>query len=590
METSGRKTFQSIMGALSRRKGAIAIGVVVAVFVGARAFSDTLEAIAHGASVDAIMTLVMSAIVIVGGIALVFFFKSYFSYYATHDYDPPFGTAPSMQEHYDKYYLSGKVRLNAFGEMVPAEDPSEPKRNVFGGTLQAGADEATPDSPTGTEEVRSPSAPDGQAPDNHARPRAKTTKTTQAPKASTAARPPRTTAKVRKAARQGTKRKVFQAPQQGKALDSQVEVGPLLSADGRLPTPRELFDAMGAYVIGQEEARRTLAVAVYNHYKRTLADWQPTTGVEIAKSNIMLLGPTGTGKTLMVQTLARILDVPLAIADATTLTDAGYIGEDVESILARLIQQAGSVEAASLGIVYIDEVDKLAKRSAGSSFSQSADPSGEGVQQGLLKLLEGSTALVPPLGGRSNLFQRNNQLDTTNILFICGGAFVGLEDIVRQRISNRSIGFFADSSEIEVPDDLLSHVEPQDLYRFGLIPELVGRIPIVTHTKALTPEAMVQILTEPRNALVRQFQELFAFDGIRLTFEPEALTAIGELSLERQTGARGLRSIVEEILREPMFELPGRTDVVEVVVSEETVREGATPRYVMRDEEMAIGA
>ena len=571
--TDGRKTFQKIMAALTSHKLAVALGLFVGLLLLARAFSDTLEAFAAGLTVDAVMTWVMTAVVVVGTIGLVFYYRSYFAYFKDHAYDPPFGTAPTMQEHYDKYYLSGEMRLNAYGEMVPADKrpvPAAPRDNAGD----------RPHATTGPKAGAASAPKEQQASTGRPQEAAATPRRSPLRAQAQSGTATRSKASARPAQGKGGKRKVFAAPQAGKALDTQVEVGPSLRADGSLPTPRELFDAMGAYVIGQEDARRTLSVAVYNHYKRTLVDWRPSGDVEIAKSNIMLLGPTGTGKTLMVQTLARILDVPLVIADATTLTDAGYVGEDVESILARLIQQAKSAEAAELGIVYIDEIDKIAKSPGTGPFAAHGDPSGEGVQQALLKLLEGSNASVPPLGGRSNLFQKNTQLDTTNILFICGGAFVGLDEIVSKRVGNRSIGFAATGgtgAELE-SDEALAQVEPQDLYRFGLIPELVGRIPVITYTKALTVDAMVRILTEPRNAIVRQYQELFAFDGIELVFEEDALRAIGAAALERQTGARGLRSICERILRDPMFELPGTSDVRRVVVHEGCVTKGEPVR------------
>jgi len=301
----------------------------------------------------------------------------------------------------------------------------------------------------------------------------------------------------------------------------------------------------------------------------------------------LLLGPTGTGKTLMVQTLARILDVPLAIADATTLTDAGYVGEDVESILARLIQAAGSVDAAQLGIVYIDEIDKIARSTSGNfAHNSNLDPSGEGVQQALLKLLEGAMTTVPPLGGRTSLFQKINQLDTTNVLFICGGAFVGLTDIVRKRTQGRSVGFMATDVGMESldDDDLLALVEPQDLHRFGLIPELVGRIPVTTFTRQLDVDAMVRILTEPKNAITRQYQELLAYDGVELKFDTEALAAIGQLALDRGTGARGLRSICEKVLLDVMFEIPSRKDVKQVIIHASCVTDGEKPEYVLHEE------
>ncbi len=501
-------------------------------------------------SVDSVMSVVMAVVTIVGLVAATVYLRHFYRYFNTHTYDPPFGKAPSMPEHYERHYEGKQLRLNAFGGVSPMDDTSVPRSSQS--VRKANAGRTVPSAAGGTSTTGSASP---------------------APQVATAPKP-------RKSAKR--KRRVFAAPQAGKAIDTQVEIGPSLNEEGRLPTPREIYDAMGAYVIGQEEARRTLAVAVYNHYKRTTDSWTPSDNVEIAKSNILLLGPTGTGKTLMVQTLARILDVPLAIADATTLTDAGYVGQDVESVLARLIQSAGSPEAAQLGIVYIDEIDKIAKTSSPGGYATAKDPSGEGVQQSLLKLLEGSVSSVPPLGGRTNLFQKDTQLDTTHILFICGGAFVGLDDIVRKRVSGRGIGFALDSSASSADlgdDELLDLVEPQDLYRFGLVPEFVGRIPIITHTCALDEDAMVRILTEPRNAIVRQYVELFAYDGIELEFDDDALRAIGTLALQRKTGARGLRSICEDILKEPMFELPGNPNVRQVIIHKECVTEGTKPEY-----------
>ena len=337
---------------------------------------------------------------------------------------------------------------------------------------------------------------------------------------------------------------------------------------------------MGDYVIGQERARRTLSVAVYNHYKRAIASLRRDAGdtppVEIAKSNILMLGPTGSGKTLMAQTLARLLNVPIALSDATTLTAAGFVGEDVETILHKLISAAeGDVERAQLGIIYVDEVDKLAHK---PGYSTTRDAGGEGVQQALLTILEGKTATVPPLGGKTNILQQNIVMDTSNILFICGGAFVGLTDIVRERLEESGV-----SVEGLTEDDLLDRVQPQDLYRFGLIPEFVGRIPIVSHTEELGDTDMVRILTEPKNALVKQYQYLFSFEGVEDEFTPEALEAIAQRTLERGTGARGLRSICEDVLRDTMYEVPDRSDVARVVVTREAVMEEATPTLVLRD-------
>ena len=496
--------------------------------------------------VEVIFSLLGSLAAFAVFVGMVYFLKNGDRLMGDADAEPPFGRSPSMPGYYDKHYMNKKTKLNAYGELIPIDEQPIPHAPRLS---SKGADE-------------------GPA---SAKPKANTQASEQR------ARPKRE--------KKSSKRKVLQAPQAGKAIDTQVEVGPLLHEDGRLPTPHEIYDALGAYVIGQDDARRTLSVAVYNHYKRTTADWNPADNVEITKSNILLLGPTGTGKTLMVQTLARILDVPITIADATTLTDAGYVGEDVESILARLINAAGSAEAASLGIIYIDEIDKLASTRAGADgFKAGKDPSGEGVQQALLKLLEGSQTSVPPLGGRTNLFQRATQLDTTNILFICGGAFVGLDAIVRQRVAGRGVGFSmpATTSVADYDqEELLGMVEPQDLYSFGLIPEFVGRIPVITHTNSLDEDAMVRILTEPKNAIMRQFQELFAYDGIDLVFEEDALRAMGRKALERRTGARGLRSICEEVLKDARFDLPGREDVKRVIVHEACVTEGEPLEYLV---------
>lgn len=546
------------------------------VIVTASLFAKSLvDAVRSGADGGTIAGIGITG-ALVGGLTWLFVvLRRFLSDQVGPDIDPPFGKSPSLPGYYEKHYENQEMRVNSFGELVPIDRRPLPSAHA---TAQTRAQAEGTAAAQGNAGAKAAHDEDEAA--------ARLARTARPARAWSKAKAQRSsegaTTGTGALRRKGTKRKVFAAPKAGQALDKQVEVGPLLRQDGTLPTPRELFDALGAYVIGQEDARRTLSVAVYNHYKRTLAEWHPTDDVEISKSNILLLGPTGTGKTLMVQTLARILDVPLAIADATTLTDAGYMGEDVESVLARLIQAAGSAEAAELGIVYIDEIDKLASAGSTGGFSMKGDPSGEGVQQALLKLLEGSLATVPPLGGRTNLFQKSSQLDTTNILFICGGAFVGLEDIVRKRTSGHSIGFSAQSSTSEdlSDDELLSMVEPQDLFKFGLIPEFVGRIPIITHTRKLDIDAMVRILTEPRNAIVRQYQELFAYDGIELVFDDDALRAIGALALERATGARGLRSICEKILEPSMFELPGRKDVSRVVIHEECVTQGERPEYV----------